>query len=403
MRISGAALAVALISPRAVFGTVLTLDDALERARREAPAIMTARLRPDEARGRLAGASVFLRDNPVAEFTGGRRDSDRGVSTDIETGLGQTFELGGQRRARVQGARAELERETAGAEDATRETLRDVAVLFLQAVASEQRVRVLRQNEVLTSDLLTVARRRHAAGDIADLDLNVAQVASSRAHADVRAAESARDLALRDLKVVLGMDAAEPLEVQGELRGPRMRPLDELLATAADRPDLRALADDARAADAEARLGDGLRWPDLGVRIGYKREEDADIPLAGVSVSLPVFANGQEQRVTGAARARRLRLELNARRRAVEVEVRAGYEAYVRLAEGVEHLERRALSLLDDNDGLARRGYEAGELSLPDYLLIRRETVGTRLDYVERSLETALAAVDLQNRAGVLR
>ncbi len=403
MRISGAALAAALISPQAVFGTVLTLDDALERARREAPAILAARLRPDEARGRLAGASVLLHDNPVAELTGGRRDSDRGVSTDIETSLGQTFELGGRRRARIRRARAEVERETAGAEDTTRETLRDVAALFLRAVASEQRVRVLRQNEAITSQLLTVAKRRHETGDISDLDLNVAQVASSRAHADVRAAESANDLALRDLRVALGMDAAEPLEVQGELCRPRTRSLDELLTMAADRPDLRALADDARSADAEAQLGDGLRWPDLGVRVGYKREEDADIPLAGVSVSLPVFANGQGERAAGAARARRLRLELNARRRAVEVEIRAGFEAYARLAEGVEHLERRALPLLDDNDGLAQRGYEAGELSLPEYLLVRRETLGTRLDYVERSLEAALAAVDLESRAGVLR
>ena len=404
LRISlAAASAVVLLAARPGFGTVLTFDGALDRARREAPAILAARLRPDEARGRLAGASVLLRDNPVLEMIGGRRDSDRGISTDIDTGLGQTFELGGQRHARIQGAQAGVEQELAAAEDTIRETLRDVATAFLRAVASEQRVRVLRQNENVAADLLSVAERRHTAGDIPDLDLNVARVAAARARADVGAAEAAHDLTIRDLKVVLGIEAAEPLDVRGDLRTHQSRPLPELLVAVADRPDLHALADETRVADAEAQLGRRSRWPDLGVRVGYKREEDADIPLAGVSVSLPMFANGQEQRATGAARARRLRVELNARLRAAEVEVRAGFDAYTRLVEAIDDLERRALPILDENDALTRRGYESGELSLPDYLLVRRETLSTRLDYIDRSLEAALAAVDLQSRAGVLR
>jgi cobalt-zinc-cadmium efflux system outer membrane protein len=402
-RISLATLAVAVLSPTAVLGTVLTLDDALERARREAPAVVAARLRPDEARGRLAGASVLLRDNPVLEAAGGRRESDRGVSTDIDTGISQSFELGGRRPSRITGAQAEVESQAARAADTTRQVLSEVAASFLRALAAQDRVRVLHVNEEIATDLLRVAERRHQAGDIADLEVNVARVAASRAHADLRAAEADRERAMSELKVALGIEANELLEVRGDLRARRAHPLAELVTAAADRPDLRALAADVREAEAEVRLGEGFRWPDLGVRVGYKREEGADIPLARVSVSLPVFANGQEQRITGTARARRLRLELDARRRAIEVEVRAGFNAYLHLVDGVEDLERRALPVLDDNDALTRRSYESGELSLPDYLLVRRETLGARLDYVERSLEAALATVELEARAGILR
>ena len=59
-RISKAALCAAVLSSRPVLGTVLTLDDALARARRESPAIVTARLRPDEALCVLARGS-FVR------------------------------------------------------------------------------------------------------------------------------------------------------------------------------------------------------------------------------------------------------------------------------------------------------------------------------------------------------
>jgi cobalt-zinc-cadmium efflux system outer membrane protein len=402
-RMPWAALAVVLCSPGMVRGTVLTLDDALERARHAAPGVLAARLRPEEARGRLAGASALLRDNPVIDGAAGRRDADGRISTDIETGISQTFELGGRRHSRIMGARAELERETASAEDTTRQLLSEVASVFLRGVASEARVRALRVNAEVAADLARAADRRHRAGDIADFELNVARVAGSRARAELSAAEAARDRAVGEVKVILGMEPAEPLELRGELGPRRVLSLDDLLVAAADRSDLHALRSDVRAAEAEARLGEGLRWPDVGVRLGYKREEGADIPMGGVSVSLPVFANGQGERIAGAARAQRLRLELDARRRAIEVDVRAAFAAYARLAEGVEELERHALPLLDDNDALMRRSYETGELSLADYLLVRREALGARIDLVERSLEAALAGIDLEARAGVLR
>lgn len=398
-----AALGVALCSPHVVLGTVLTLDDALARARREAPTILAARLRPDEARGRLAGASALLRDNPVVEAAGGRRHSERGTSTDIDTSLTQTFELGGQRRARMTGARAAVYRETAGVEDTVRQLLADVATTFLRTVATGERRHILRANEDVAVGLLRVAERRHQAGDIADLDVNLARVVASRARADLRAGEALLQRGLGELRVLLGMDPGEVFELRGDLRSRPVPSLAELLTSAADRPDLRARASELREAEADAQLGDGFTWPDVGVRLGYQREEGADIPLAGLSVSLPIFARGQELRATGAVRARRLRLELAAQRRAIETEVRAAFEAYERLADGADVLQRDALPLLDDNDSLARRSFEAGELSLTDYLVVRREMLEARIDQVDRSLEAALAAIDLEARAGVLR
>src|SRR5262245_31237764 len=165
MRTLWATLAVAVLSPRAVAGTVLTLDTALERARREAPAVLAARLQPDEARGRLAGASALLHDNPVIEATGGPRRSGDNVSAELDSSITQTFELGGRRRSRIVGAEADVAREAATAEDTTRRLLGDVAAAFLRALAASEQLRVLRGNEEVATDLLRVAERRHEAGD----------------------------------------------------------------------------------------------------------------------------------------------------------------------------------------------------------------------------------------------
>ena len=58
---------------------------------------------------------------------------------------------------------------------------------------------------------------------------------------------------------------------------------------------------------------------------------------------------------------------------------------------------------MDENDALARRSFEVGQISLPELLLVRRELVDARLEYLNRLLEVAEAAIEQDAAAGVLR
>jgi cobalt-zinc-cadmium efflux system outer membrane protein len=386
---------------------VLTLDQALALAREWSPSILSARARIDEARGRLAGASVLLRDNPLIETAAGhRRLSEAGSresAADVEVGVSQTFELGGRRNARIAGAEAALAQEVATSHDALRRLLRDVANAFVRALHAQERLQLTRAAERVTADIQHTAEQRYHVGDISILDANVAQSAAARVRSDVLAAEAARASALGDLRVLLGMDFAEPLAVHGDLRDRRRYTLPDLLARAPERPDLRALEAGIQEAQAEVRLGEGLRWPDVTLGFRYVRETPADVATLGTfTFTLPVFARGQELRDTGSARARRLRQELEAGRRVVDSEVQSAFAVYRHRVEAVEELERSALPVLDDNEALARRSYEAGRMSLAEFLLLRRETLETRSAYLDRLLEAALAGIELEARAGVL-
>ena len=156
-------------------------------------------------------------------------------------------------------------------------------------------------------------------------------------------------------------------------------------------------------ADADLRLGGALAWPSLGLGVRYAREEEANVVLGTLTLSLPVFERGQGLRAEAGARSRRLSLELEAGRRVARVEVRTAFDVYRRRVEAVEELERDALPLLDGNEALARRSYESGQLGLPDLLVVRREVVGTRLEYLDRLLDAATAGVELEANAGILR
>ena len=122
-----------------------------------------------------------------------------------------------------------------------------------------------------------------------------------------------------------------------------------------------------------------------------------------MTVTLPMFSKGQEQRAVGSARAARLRAELDAARARVQLEVRAAFDAYDRRLAAVRVLEAEAMAGLDENEQLTTRSFEVGQLGLPDLLLIRRAIFDTRSEYLDALLEAALARIDLDASAGVLR
>ena len=381
----------------------LTLEGALARARERAPAIVAAGGAIEEARGRLVGASVLLRDNPEIEASAGARMTDRGELLEGSLGVRQLFELGGRRAARIAGANAAVARASATTADATRRVLRDAAMVFWAAVHAGERQQLAEQAAALAEETRHIAERRHHTGDIGSLELNIATTAAARARSEVRAQMAIADGAIGALRVTLGMGADEPLVIRGDLRDHRRYVECELLAQAKQRPDLQALTAAVGEAQADVRLGRALQWPNLGLGAAYERDDGNNIAMGLVTVTLPVFERGQGVRAEAVARERRTEFEIEASRRAIDTEVRAALAVYQRRSEAVRELERDALPVLDENERLARRGFELGELRLADLLVIRREVLDTKSEYLGRLLEEALASVELEASAGVLR
>jgi len=399
-----ALLGAALVVPSVLFAQEgpLTLQEALGIARARAAQVLAATGRVEEARARLFPAAQRFRDNPVVEIGGGRRQAEK-TFTDYELAVSQGFEPAARRRARVAGAQAAVEAAEAGLEDTRRLYLGEAVAAFFRTVAAQERSRLSAETVSLTGDLLKTIERRYEMGEITALDLNRARIAAARAQAEQSAAEGERLGRAGDLRALLGLDPGESLSLTGALRELPAYELDALLARAAERTDLEALAAETREAEAQARLGEALARPDFALRTGYQREEGADVVSAGVAISLPFFQRGQEERAVGQARAASLRAQLEARRRASQAEVRAAFEAYRRRVQAVEELERTALPAIEDNQALAQRSFEVGEIDLGDLLLIRREILETRLSHLDLTLEARLAAVELETRAGVSR
>jgi cobalt-zinc-cadmium efflux system outer membrane protein len=396
--------------------TSLTFEQVAARVRDQAPRVLAARARIDEARGRLAGARPWLPENPVIEAAAGPRRLPGDRVTDVDLSVSQGFEPGGRRAARLASAEAGVAREAATADGVLLEAMGEAAGTFFRAVHAREQVAMLTNAARLADEVVRVARRRYDAGDLAILDVNVATADAARAHSRVRAAQASLIAALGELHVLLGLEPGfesgsksgagatgrTSLDVRGDLRRVSTWSAADLLARVATRPDVRALDAEVAEANANVRLGRSLTLPDFGATVRYARDSGDRVVMGGLTVTLPLFSRGQELQGTSTARAGRARLERDAAIRAVEAQIRTAADVYQERRAAADLIEREALPGLEENDALARRSFEVGQISLPDLLVLQREILSTRLEHLDDLLDATIAGVRMELLAGVM-
>lgn len=376
--------------------TALSLEDALERAQTSAPSITAARLRIEEARGRLLGASLIIPNNPTAEIELGRRED----ASDSEYGVevAQDLQLPRVRRARIDAANAGVNQEIHRAREVERQILFDVASTYLRALEARELHEIAAGANRLATTAHEIAEQRYAAGDVAQLDVNLARTAMARSQADMLRASAMLSRELRELQILLGL--SELPSVTGSLNDTSSFDLLHLLESAGDRADLRAIDAAIAEAEAEQRLAESLSWPEFGLRGSYGREEGDRIVTAGVGISLPLFDRGQQELAISTARLARLRHEREALVRSIESGIRGGFQSYSLLRDAASEYDSRVLPLVEANERLAVESYEAGQIGLADLLLVQREALDARRTSIENLIALRLEEVELRTTTG---
>jgi cobalt-zinc-cadmium efflux system outer membrane protein len=381
----------------------VSLPALLSRARDHAPAVAAARARVDEARAATITAGASQPENPELAAAAGPRWAADGTLTDFSVGLSQYFEPGKQRQARRAAATARVGGMTAEADLTLRQVLGDVARRYYHLNASLALADVLARALDTAIEVERVAARRFALGDVAALDVNVARATRARAEAEVAVASAEVARGYGELAALL--DWPDLGRVGITRARPVLREVDEAAAAAglAERPELAALDARVREAEAEQQQALAARSPGFGVSVDYEREERTPVLMAGLIIRLPVFQRGTGPAAEAAARITTLRAERRAAQAAAVGALTGEVAAYRQHREALRVLQADALPAVEENEQLARRSYEAGQISLADWLLYRRESLDAQRALLEHHLRAALALVDIDSLSGVLR
>jgi cobalt-zinc-cadmium efflux system outer membrane protein len=371
----------------------LGLKDVIALAHRDAPAPRVARARAEEGRSLRVGARLRSTENPVVEANVGPRWATE-RSTDFDVSLLLPLRLGPARSRRIQVAEAERKQIQLLARDSIRTSAGDAVGAYFRILHAQRRVALATERHSLAMEAEQIAKDRQKAGDISQFEVDLARGEIARSLSSV-AAEKA--LLLRreaDLRVVLGIERGRVITVAGDLGGWDQLGLDDDRRSSA-RPDLEAARREVDIARAEMGLARTSRLPDVALRFSYAREEDVDIGLVGLSLSLPVLNRGQGEAARAEARETRARIELEEREGVAWAEIEGARESFHAFVDALVPLERDAIPAATANSEKAFESYRSGKVDLAAFLLIRREAIETRLEHLDRLLDASLAAVDL--------
>ncbi|HEY0992461.1 MAG TPA: TolC family protein, partial [Kofleriaceae bacterium] len=194
----------------------LDLPAALVRAHQLAPAALAARGEIAVTEGARTTAELAFTENPVVEVGAGPRLTGA-RPIDAEVRIEQDLELG-RRGARRRLADAGVSHARAATGAALRALDLEVASAFYEAMFAERSAELAERSADLAQRAAEVADRRRKAGEITDLDANLARSALGRARAASRAARAERTTLLGRLGVLVGAGPEDILVLRGDLR-----------------------------------------------------------------------------------------------------------------------------------------------------------------------------------------
>src|ERR1044072_7232076 len=176
----------------------------------------------------------------------------------------------------------------------------DVKRKFFTVVLNQSLLNLAKENQATFEEIVKHTTELVNAGEISGLDLERVEVEKLKFDTDLANSERDYEVALRDLRFVLGGDyRTMDIEVSGTIDyEPYQFSFTELRDKAlAERPDLKAAQLTERAADANIRLQNAQRIPDLTVGGGIDQAPSGTSTYtAGVGIALPLSDRNQGER-----------------------------------------------------------------------------------------------------------
>lgn len=388
----------------------LTLAEAMRLAETAHPSVRSREAQLAAADGARREAASPLANNPElsTERTRRRASAADPSATEWTLGIAQPFETGGQQARRREAAAATLDALRAEIEEARRQARADAALRFHAVLAAQRRVQLEQRSLDLFEGTAQAVAKRRSAGEDTRLDANVALIEAERArNALAQAREHLLD-ARGELGTMLQLRPDAVPEVMGELSPPSGESapygLDQLLAAAQGLPRQRAFALREDAARARVGVERASRYPDVTVGVNVGREGPASgrerVTTLSLSVPLPLFKRNDAAVGQALSEATQAEIERTSAKRDAQAQLRRLWSRLASQRERVLRLQKAMLSASADNQQLAAKSRQAGQIGLLDQLLVNRQAIDAERDLNDALAEFHATRIELEHAAG---
>ena len=313
-------------------------------------------------------------------------DAEDAIDRSASIGISQSIDWSGKRRAR--GSVASYEREVVAAE--LHRIRQGLAIELLNALirhdVAKQLSMLIGERERLMRQFAALAAQRRQAGDLNQVELDLARLALAEAQLQQSQATFTLAEVRQAVAAVLG-DKGSPLAILPDTPPRAAVETPDIEQLLANLPVVRVQMARIAAASKRVKLRTLETRPDptVGVRIG---QEESDL-LAGLNISIPLFVRNNFSAQVDGANADRLQIELEAQDlyRRARAQMTTSLERYQLTDRAWDNWKKIGAQSLGSQITVLERLWRAGEISTTDYLV-----------QVNQTLDTRTAAAELRGR-----
>jgi cobalt-zinc-cadmium efflux system outer membrane protein len=334
-----------------------------DRIRAQNPDLAAARLRIQEALGRLNQSGRLA--NPELETS--LEHNPRFREGKLEVGISQQFPLTNRLRREKDVSLSELKSAESEVREVERQLIRQAREAVVKLLASRQRRELLREQSIVSGEFAKFLSAAAAQGEGSALDAGQAKLEATSLAMEIRQLEASEVALVGELKPMLGMRPGESLSVAGSLPEPQLpnREVDP-----SRRPDFQVAKWEAIAAAQGVALEQSRRYGEVegGFFTGIERSEDAPEgyeteAIIGVRLKVPLpFWDKNEGNIQEAqAKQQRKEKEAIALSRGIRLEAEATRAEMAEWAKLIQEINDTLLPMADDQTQLAEAAYREAQ------------------------------------------
>lgn len=394
--------------PRSTPSARLSLNDALALFLQQNLDVLIAKYGIEYSKGQQITARLF--PNPVmsigtlSSYTQGRTLSTGGQ---LFFQAQQLFELAGKRGYRIESAGFGAQSAEAAFEDAVRQLGFTVKDSYYRVQLAQRRLALAEENRDRFSRILEINTIRFKKGYIAEVDLIRIRLQmvdfQSQVIQSLQEAESARG----DLRQLLRLSPAMTVELSTDLEFRRLDPeIAKLRVAAIDvRPDLRSKRFTYSQREADLRLAQAYRVPDVTVGAGYAIQGSLgpDNPqqwALNLGLPVPLFNRNQGGIRQAEVAVQTAEADLNKAVNVVENEVEVAYRNLLQSRRLVEAYVGGVLEDARATFTIVERAYERGGATILDLLDAARTSRTIQQNYIEALFNYQRNVLQLESAVG---
>jgi cobalt-zinc-cadmium efflux system outer membrane protein len=274
---------------------------------------------------------------------------------------------------------------------------------FVKALAARRKTELAGESVRLQEELTGSAKVKFQAGEISQIEQNLADIELGKARRELMLAEKDRRAALLDLQMLLGLTPKPDFTAEGDLltEAPAVPDKDKLRTlTASRRPDVLSASAEVQQARSAMRLAGREAVPSFTVTGFYNQDDKLNETGVMLSFPLPLFDRKQADRKEAAAKAGQALIKQASLARATEREIEEAYGNLVSASEELSLFKKDVLAKALENLGLMNLAFKEGKFGFFEVRLAQKDTIDAQFAYLESQVRLQFALNALEKATG---